>query len=225
MKPVIAITPNFNKPKNTFTLNKDYADAIIKAEGVPYIPAYYDEKHIEEILSRCQGLILSGGGDIHARFFAQELHPKANSVNTERDIFELRLCLAALERNFPMLCICRGMQVLNVALGGDILQHIEGHSFRKPSKTHAINVNKNTRLHEIFQCDKIQVNSRHHQSVGLPGKSIKITGFSEDGIVEAIEFEKAGFCIGLQWHPETMVKNHDQQLLPFKALVDYAAGL
>ncbi len=224
MKPVIAITPNFNKIKNTFTLNRDYAEAVIKANGIPYAPVFYDDEHIEEIFANCQGLILSGGGDIHAKFFAQELHPKANSVNAERDMFELKLCRAALERNFPMLCICRGMQVLNVALGGDIIQHIQGHSFKKPSKTHTVTINKNTRLHEIFPWDKIEVNSRHHQSVGLPGQNVKVAAFSEDGIVEALEFENADFCIGLQWHPETMAKNNAQQLLPFQALADKAAS-
>lgn len=221
MKPIIAITPTFDKDTNKYALNKDYANAVTQTGGIPIIPAFYDENLIPDILDFCNGLILSGGGDIHSMFFRQELSPEAKSINVERDKFEIMLCKAAIEKNTPMLCICRGIQVLNVAQNGDLIQHIDGHDFEKNMNLHNIAINKNSLLHKLLKQENIDVNSRHHQSVGVLGSNIVVTAFSSDGIVEAVELTGHDFCLGVQWHPESIFNDNELQQLLFKGFVEY----
>lgn len=220
MKPVIGITPTTDGEK--YRINHEYCDAVIKSGGTPVILPY-DIENIDEILLSVDAVLLSGGGDIHSQFYGEELHGLAKDIHKERDEFEIGLCHSALQLNKPLLCICRGMQVLNVATGGTIIQHIAAHSQKqdKSIATQEIKVVKNTPLYDIFKKQQIMVNSLHHQAVFKLGTDIEVCAEFSDGIIEAIYHKGAKFALGVQWHPESMIDSAEQQKI-FDAFVKSA---
>jgi putative glutamine amidotransferase len=159
-------------------------------------------------LKDCAGLVLTGGVDIAPALYGAVPHPETQAPKPDRDAFERELLLTALEADLPVLAICRGHQLLNVCLGGSLLQHIESgaHAAQRDeaSREHAVTVAPESRLHGWLQAESIHVNSRHHQAVTAerlaPG--LRIAGTTADGLVEAVESEKHSWVIGVQWHPE-----------------------
>ncbi len=178
------------------------------------------------------GLILTGGLDIEPERYHEERHPKVQQTDGNRDEFELGVLRAALAADLPVLAICRGHQVLNVAFDGKLLQHIESNAHRAnyklegvPSSWHTVRLEPGSRVRDIFGADEIEVNSRHHQAV-LPetlGPGLQATAFSPDGLVEAVESRTHRWAIGVQWHPELPETEHPgfaERCLPlFEALV------
>lgn len=157
------------------------------------------------------GLVLTGGVDVHPSRYGEEPHPKVRFIDEERDAFEFGLLERALERDMPVFAICRGSQLLNVAFGGSLLQHIESGKhvadYRTegyPSRSHEIEVVEGSRLAAILGSGRMVVNSRHHQAVTAerlaPG--LRALAFTDDGLVEAYESERHRWVIGVQWHPE-----------------------
>ncbi len=216
-KPLIAITPSLDK--DIIKINNDYCRAIKSSGGIPILLTYTNFEDIEQILEVVDGIVFSGGGDIHAKFFDQQLDEKANSINVIRDKFEIKLCQLAISRNLPILCICRGMQVLNVALGGNIFQHIENHGFydKRNEPVHKVHILSKTKLFKIFNQSTVQVNSMHHQAVDRLGGGIIPSAIANDNtnaseqttgivptIIEAIEVTDSKFAVGVQWHPEAL---------------------
>ncbi len=230
MKPIIGVTANINE--NQFLINKLYCNAISSADGIPILLTDLNnetdnEVHTQDyskLLDKIDGLLFTGGGDIHSKFYNEELHPKADTIFEERDIFELELCKLALEKDIPILCICRGIQLLNVALGGTLIQHIENHCFsdRKHETVHGVKVVENTLLRDILKTNHIEVNSIHHQCVGKIGKNATISAISDDDIIEAIEVTNKKFVLGVQWHPETLYKNFAEHYKIFEKFIDFA---
>ncbi len=203
MKSLIGITPSIEN--NKYMLNRAYAEAVLKNGGIPNILTYGEIDDIDFILSKYDGILLSGGGDVDPSYYSQKIHPKTEIVDKIRDEFELTLCKKAVEKNIPLLAICRGVQILNVAFSGTLYQHIENHNFNDErfSEKHEINISPNTLLFNILKNDKIKTNSIHHQAIAKIGKDLKASAVSEDGIVEALEYNNK-FTLGVQWHPEAL---------------------
>ena len=181
------------------------------------------DQGIEETLDAVDGLIFSGGSDLDPALYGQEAHPETNGVVAERDRAELALLRAALERDMPVLAICRGSQVLNVALGGDLVQHlpdIVGSEQHKHTPgvfaDHDVAIDDGTRLGAIVG-DRVPVKSHHHQGFGRLGEGLRVSAHADDGAVEAVEDPGRRFTLGVLWHPEA---GEDMKL--FQALVEEA---
>ena len=215
-------------------ISNAYANAIIKAGGTPVlIPLTNDQRVLEETMSHIDGLVMSGGGDIHSSFFNEELHPAVEDYDLERDNYDLNLVRMAAERQIPILGICRGHQVINVAFGGNLIQDIP--SYLADSKvnhsqsearnigTHSISVAPHSTLYSILKEETLLVNSFHHQAVNEIAHGFEAVAHSEDGLVEAIESNEGKSILGVQWHPENMaVASNEAMVDTFKYLVSEA---
>lgn len=202
MKKFILVVPYFYE--NKFSVNKAYLKSL-QSSPVPYYISDYNKKNI--YIDFLAGIILTGGGDISSEFLNQTLHEKASDICFERDDFEIFLLKQAYLYNIPVLGICRGAQIMNVAFGGNINQHIEGHLQSKQRNLyhHSIALNKASNLYSIINKEKIKVNSIHHQCISTIPKNFSISALSNDNIIEAIEkIDEKHFFLGLQWHPEAL---------------------
>ena len=225
-RPVIGITVNFDYHRKRIWLPDSYARSVESAGGVPLlIPPL---KIARPFLWSClQGIIFSGGGDISPLCFNREPLPGLGEVDPERDDLELYLVREALERELPLMGICRGMQLLNVAAGGTVIQHLgtDGlQHFQKSRRchpSHTVNIVTGSRLATITGEGVLPVNSFHHQAVEHVAPVFRKTAFAPDGVVEAIESRRHRFVLGLQWHPECLV--HPSSAALFRELVRAAA--
>jgi gamma-glutamyl-gamma-aminobutyrate hydrolase PuuD len=199
-----------------------YVRAVENAGGRPLLVPPSQEG-VEETLDAVDGLIFSGGADLDPATYGAEAHPATNGVRPERDNAELRLLEAALSRDMPVLAVCRGSQVLNVARGGDLVQHLPdvvGTDTHKETpgvfSEHDVEVAAGTRLNTLVG-DRTPVKSHHHQGFGRIGEGLEESARAEDGTVEAIEDPSRRFALGVLWHPE---EGEDAAL--FRALVNEA---
>lgn len=202
MVPVIGVTPTVCD--GMVRLNRDYLKAVHYSGGVSLVISYNEK--ISDVLDIVDGVILSGGGDIHERFLNEERHPLARDICEERDAFEIEMCRQAIYRNMPVLGVCRGIQIMNIALGGTINQHVEGH-FQKEERdavSHSVRISEKSCLFEIVGKQLIEVNSFHHQCVENLGEGLRACAWAPDGVIEGIESEKKSFYVGVQWHPEAL---------------------
>lgn len=231
-RPVIGISsyPRTGIPPG-FALPCGYVDAVRRAGGIPIglppgdpNPAHY--------LNLLDGLILAGGGDLDPQAYGGQSHETVYAVSTERDAFEFALVRAVLERqDLPVLCICRGMQVLNVVCGGDLHTHVPDsvenaicHRRERLCPTdHSATVEPASRLATILGTTNCLVRSWHHQAVREVGRSLRPVAWSEDGVVEAIEHDSHTWCVAVQWHPELQLDDPIQQRL-FSELVARSAN-
>lgn len=240
MKPLIGITDGMGlshyaaqMPLSLHQLNDSYVQAVIQAGGIPVIlPVCREEETMRAMVDRVDGVILSGGGDLDPAHFGQRATGKLGEVSPRRDQAELTVAMYVLKHTEkPLLGICRGIQVLNVALGGTL--HIDlptagklEHSltmYPRDEVSHGITVAEDSRLGEIFGPGGHRVNSFHHQAVDVPGAGLRATAWSEpDGVIEAVELSGQRFALGVQWHPEELRAGEDAQRL-FHAFVA-AAG-
>ncbi len=178
---------------------------------------------VEETLDALDGLVLSGGADLDPASYGADAHPETNGVRPERDRAELALLEGALARDMPVLAVCRGSQVLNVARGGDLVQHlpeIVGHEGHKETPgvfaEHDVDVLPETKLHDVIG-ERAPVKSHHHQGYGSLGEGLREAARAEDGTIEAIEDPSQRFALGVLWHPE-----EDEDAALFRALVEEA---
>lgn len=225
MRPIIGITSNHNDGENIFSLKEFYISSISEAGGVPLIlPPTTEEKLIEDYLQLCNGLLLTGGGDIDPLYWGAFPGDKLGEINPLRDSFEIIISKKALQERKPVLGICRGCQVMNVAAGGSLFQDIVSdmchmQNIARKYPFHDIFVEKNTRLGEILKSDIIKVNSLHHQAIERPGAGIRISALAADGTVEAIESRRHKFYIGVQWHPESLSDEFSSRLFTALTLI------
>ena len=225
MKPLIGITPNIRE-SGKFVLHQSYAAGIINAGGLPVILPYNTE-NAKDYLQNISGLLLSGGGDVDPAHFGEEKHPKTEPPNPARDSFELTLCRLALEMDMPVFGVCRGAQVINIACGGTLTQHIDHHRCeRDPARPQARwhsylhSVKLLGRLREIVGKDEIQVNSIHHQVVGRLGTDVYVNAITDGEIIEAIEVKGKKFALGVQWHPEALAGITKENAAIFQGFID-----
>lgn len=193
----------------------DYMESVRRAGGEPIEVAAGGEAP-EHLLARVNGIMLTGGGDVDPMLYGETPHATFQAAEGDRDQFEMALTRAAIAANIPFLAICRGMQLLNVAMGGTLIQDIPSqvpgaleHSVPEPRAhvAHEVWVAKGSRLSALLadhmeDGETCHVNSRHHQSVATAAPGFEITATSPDGVIEAMEQPGAAFCIGVQWHPE-----------------------
>jgi putative glutamine amidotransferase len=199
-----------------------YVRAVERAGGrALLVPP--SEDGVEETLDALDGLILSGGSDLDPETYGQEPHPETNDVAPERDRAELALLEGALQRELPVLAVCRGSQVLNVACGGDLVQHLpelvgdEKHRHRPGAfSDHDVTLAPGTRLAGLLG-DHAPVKSHHHQGLGRVGEGLREAAWAEDGALEAVEDPERPFVLGVLWHPE-----EGEDLRLFEALVQAA---
>ncbi len=237
MTTFIGITGSVREKEMRHHLPLSYVTAVQKAGGVPWvIPAFPSEGEFypEYYLGKLDGLLLTGGVDVDPCHFGEEPKPDLGSVSPWRDQLEIPLTRAALQKDIPILAICRGIQVLNVAAGGTLLQDLGEHDedllkHRQKSPgwhgSHSVTVESDAKLADILDLDEQEsclVNSFHHQAIEKAGENLIVSARAPDGIIEAVESLEHLFILGVQWHPERMVNHRDDMLRLFSCLVDKA---
>jgi gamma-glutamyl-gamma-aminobutyrate hydrolase PuuD len=176
------------------------------------------------MVSRLDGLVMTGGADPDPTLYGEDPHPELGETEPDRDEWELSLIRAALERRLPMLCVCRGAQLLNIALGGSLVQHLDEADTHalwttpRSDRCHTVRVAAGSRLATLYG-DNITTNSLHHQAVGRPGDGVVVTGRAEDGVIEGFEIDGRPEVLAVQWHPEMLAEQPDPA---FAWLVDEA---
>lgn len=234
VKPLIGITCSWDEEKSRFHLGKAYVEAVEAGGGVPVpLACIGDSGNLDRLAKAIDGLVLSGGGDVDPVYFGEEPIPASEEIYPVRDAFELALAGMALASGIPLLGICRGMQVINIAAGGDIYQDIgsqQGSNLIKHFQqaprwhpTHQISVLPGTSLASILGSGPVRVNSYHHQAVRKVAPGFVVSARSADGVIEAVESPGHLFALGVQCHPEAMWKKHPLFLRLFGKLAE-AAG-
>jgi putative glutamine amidotransferase len=211
----------------------DYLEAVKRTGGEPFeLDLHRDDP--KDLGQRAQALLLTGGGDVNPALYGEQPHPTFQASDAGRDEFEIALVSAALEAGIPIFAICRGMQVLNIALGGTLIQDIPTmvngaatHSVPEPrfAIAHEVWVAKGSRL-AVLMAEKLdgdicQVNSRHHQAVKDVARGWEVTATAPDGVIEAMELPGDAFRMAVQWHPENFWRTGEFRPL-FEAFVDSA---
>ncbi len=232
--PMIGVSSSTSKNKAGSILcsvGQAYIQAIQRAGGIPLIiPVGIDPSNLQSLTSRLDGVLFTGGGDIRPQYYGGENHPKVSGLDLERDRLEFELLKPALEMDLPLLAICRGIQVLNVGLGGTLYTHIQDQlpgaikhdwypDFPRDRIAHTVSVVQESKLHYILGESEVSVNSLHHQGIEKLGHGLKPVATAPDGLVEAVEVMDARFALGVQWHPECLPDSIPMQRL-FKAFVD-----
>lgn len=244
MKPLIGITSNIetieeaargNRKPHCY-INAAYVDAVFAAGGVPLVlpppPADFSESDFVELIRPCDGVLFTGGPDLDPRHYGQARHPQTCVLPPRRDRFDLALFRFADRQERPILAICLGCQIANVARGGSLVQHvddlpakvaIEHHRPDHSSAFHPVRIDAASRLATIIGRTEIEVNSRHHQVVNPEqlGGRLRPVAFAPDGVVEAAEDVEGRFLIAVQWHPEDLI-DRPEHLAIFRALVEAA---
>lgn len=233
--PVIGITGRTDqsgRPPNLplFAISRTYVQAVKLGGGAPVIiPPHLEESDLRPILQHLDGLVLSGGGDILPAAFGEKDGGLLWSVDEQRDRTELALARWALAEGLPLLAICRGIQVLNVAAGGTLIQDIPTqvpnaltHSTvaGRPVAViaHTVDVAAGSRMAALLGDGELGVNSAHHQAVKAVGTGLVVTARAPDGVIEGLEQPDHPFCVGVQWHPEAMVERYPRMRRLFEAL-------
>lgn len=223
-QPIIGVSANHSTSSATAPLT--YVNAIKNSGGVPLvIPMTTDTTQINAILNTITGLVMTGGADVNPlKFYGEEPHPRMGEITPERDDFDYMLIKMAIKKGIPVLGICRGMQMLNVALGGTLIQDIPSqvkgsmvdHRQEAPSSeaTHSITIQKGSLLYNILKTEKTAVNTFHHQAVKKVAPSLKVIAVAKDGVVEAIEGTGDMRVLGLQFHPEGFAAHGECEFTP-----------
>jgi len=204
---------------------QNYAWALVRTGLLPTLAPTLPAQLAPALLDGVDGVVFSGGVDIDPALFGQPPHPHLGVVDAERDAFELALYHAARERDLPILGICRGIQLVAVAEGGTLHQHLAdvpgAHQHEQGDRggdpLHAVRLTGPSVLAELFGADAVTVNSHHHQAVDAPPGGFRVTARASDGVVEALEAEEGSFVLAVQWHPEMAFARHPSQLVPFSA--------
>ncbi|MEW5785441.1 MAG: gamma-glutamyl-gamma-aminobutyrate hydrolase family protein [Bacillota bacterium] len=222
---LIGISVSCDYEQQRYWLPRAYCRRVAAAGGVPLLLPAAAEDKAAAVVARLDGLILSGGGDISPLFYGAEPQPGLGEVDPWRDAWEIRLAQEALRRDLPLLGICRGLQVLNVALGGGIIQDLCGqagliqHDQKAPrcSPTHTVRVLAATRLAALAGEGVLAVNSFHHQAAATIADGLRVSALAPDGVTEALESPAHRLALAVQWHPECL--EHPASYALFDALL------
>lgn len=234
---IVTATTEILRGRSRVRLNEAYTDSLAAVGLIPLILPPIDAVAAAASLSGVAGLVLTGGEDVDPRRFGQEPHPETGAPHAARDAYEIALAAAAAERRIPTLGICRGAQVINVALGGTLIQDIPSQRSsgidhdpkdKREERTHDVVIEPDSRLADIVGATRIGTNSSHHQAVDEPGSGLRITAKCTDGIVEAVEStDPAWWMVAVQWHPEDLtrtVEDADRRLFAAFASAARADG-
>ena len=233
MKPVIGLTcstssEHFSKGVRRYSCPEPYVRRVEEAGGIPILLPVAAPERVPELLALVDGVILIGGDDVDPTLYGEKPHRKLGPVDRLRDEFEIEVVRHAASGALPAFGICRGCQVMNVALGGTLVQDIPSevtgslpHSGRTDS-AHDAAVTPGTRLHRVLGKTSVAVNSHHHQSLALPAEGFDVTARTSDGVIEAAELPGHVFFLGVQWHPERMPKSDSTRRL-FRAFLEAAS--
>ena len=230
-RPMIGLTTYGRSADDRYTLPAEYVDAVRRAGGVPLLITP-GEAHWESVLEVVDGFILTGGGDIDPARYNGRRHETNYGVDQERDALELAVARRLIDSGVPTLGICRGAQVLNVAEGGTLIEHIPEEvgdevPHRAPPREpvpHKIQLEPGSRLMQIVEREELEVTSWHHQAPRKVANSFEIVATAADGIVEAIEMPNHPWLIAVQWHPELTAASDPLQQKLFDAIVRVARG-
>lgn len=233
-RPIIGISASRSEENHQLLLKETYFDAIFRAGGLPMVlpSSITDEQAIGEMLDHVDGILLSGGCDIHPRRFGEEVHPACGKIDETRDEFELALTRLAIERGMPVFGICRGIQVLAVALGGTLFQDLESqlglpaaeHKQEPPfdDYKHTVRFKEGGLLERITGTTLMLTNSMHHQAIKDAGEKLKIEGITMDGIIEAVSMVGNEAVFGVEFHPECLAHFSDPAARLFEYFVSKA---
>ena len=224
-------TPEGDPPRKDLALGFKYFEAVERAGGIPVILPPLGPAAVDPLLSRLSAICIAGGPDIDPKTYGGPDHPELGPTEPELDRFEMAVTWAARARCMPILAICRGAQMLNVALGGSLHMHLPDDAGDRvqhrrpgsegPAAHHEIRVEADSILGTVLGEERLTVNSYHHQAVRKLGRGLRATAHAEDGVIEGIELAGPDFVVGVQWHAEAMDGAPHQAL--FEAFVDAAA--
>jgi putative glutamine amidotransferase len=233
---LIATRQTHLKRAPTYEIPQAYLDAILTAGGLPILlPTSLPITALPELVNRFDSFVLSGGGDVDPALYGGHLDATVHSIDPERDAFECALIPLVLEADKPLLAICRGAQILNVALGGSLyedipsalpeaLRHDWYPNIPRDYLAHIVEIKPGSRLAEILGTHKLRTNSLHHQAIRQPAPGLEVVARAEDGVIEAVELLGKRFAIGVQWHPECLPDEPAMQRL-FSEFVNAAREL
>ncbi len=236
-RPVIGITSTTIAAHRLGDLRRQavhdaYIEGVETAGGLPLLLPNVSAEHAPAFLARVDGLCLTGGDDVDPAYFGEDPHPKLGLMDdVRRDELERALCEGLRTQGVPTLAICRGIQIMNVAYGGTLIQDIPAQvegairhaqdAVRSDALGHAIAVEPGTRLHALVGADTTRVNSFHHQAVGRVAEGLVVSARSSDGVIEGLEDPAHPWCVGVQWHPERRLED-PLTLALFAGLVEAA---
>lgn len=237
MKPIIGITTfNESKPRKDYnSVSRNYIRSIQLAGGLPVlIPVANIEEDLLQYVKQIDGILFTGGEDISPLYYGENPIKELTLTSSERDEYELKLFKKAYDSSLPILGICRGIQLINVALGGTLYQDINaqltGSLGHLPAENpvnelyHTIDLNKKSKLYEIFREGRLKVNSFHHQAVKDLGNGLTVSALSSDGIIEGVEAVEKDYLIGVQWHPEDLTLRYPLFIKLFESFVKACAS-
>lgn len=241
LAPLIGVTTEGRQESGKFALEGPYVDAIRRAQGVPVLIPPLDHAAFAPLLPHLGGVVLAGGSDVGPNNYGGAAHPLVYGVDAERDQAELELCRRVIAAGIPLLGVCRGLQVLNVALGGTLVEHIpdvygESIAHRVPPcnpTSHQLTIDPTSRLATILNATAIAPVSWHHQSVGRPAAGLRVVAQAADGVIEALEVDDAPdghlslrahpWLYAVQWHPEMSAATDPEQQRLFDVFVAAAS--
>jgi len=223
--------------KRRYTLGKNYIRSLIACGATPILlPTSLDHAAWRDLYAEADGVLLTGGGDVEPTVFGEEKHPTTDDINPERDNIEIALAQWTLKDDTPMFAICRGIQVVNVALGGSLIQDIPsqyGQSIEhrgsavgaaRDQVLHDVCIEPGARITEVFGPGNVGVNSFHHQAIKALGDGLIVTSRAPDGIIESVEAPGHRYYLGVQWHPEDMTTGREDMLALFQSFVDASSN-
>jgi putative glutamine amidotransferase len=240
MRPIIGITgrPNLQASAggdlHAYLVHHTYSDSVISAGGLPVVLVPVDEEHVDDVLDRLDGVLIPGGGDIDPLRYSDSRHETARGINEERDQHEVAVALGAKARRMPVFAICRGLQIVNVALGGTLIQDLPSHTGANghdivgdaayEPHSHAL-VEPQCRIASVLGAGLQEINSIHHQAVEELGDGLRVVASAPDGTIEAIEHDDSEWpLLAVQWHPEFLgMRDHGPSHALFEAFVESAA--
>ncbi len=226
--PLIGITTYRTQNRSGYAqlcINEAYVSSIAESGGIPVlVPLGLSPMQMDDLLNRLDGLLFSGGGDILPETYGSQSHSRVDNIDPDRDRVEIYLLERIMELKRPFFGICRGLQLINVALGGtlyeDLLDQYPGSLSHQTPETlprdhlwHSVIIDPNSQIHQIMQQTEAQVNSQHHQGIRQLAASLKPSAYSPDGVIEAFELPEYPFGVAVQWHPEWLKKDPAMQAL------------
>ena len=229
-RPIIGISGSHNVEDHQLFIRENYMESVLRAGGLPVLlPHFSDEATARDIASRLDGLLLAGGGDVRPSRYGEETIPACGEPDDQRDVFELLMIQEALKLHMPIFGICRGIQILAVAMGGTLYQDIESqlgiqkqrHSQEPPygEAVHTVRFAQDGLFARVTGAQEMRTNSMHHQSIKQPGGRLVVEGVSEDGVIEAVRAKDDDGIFAVQFHPEYLSDHSEQAARLFEHLV------